>query len=153
MNIFVLDYDIQKCAEYHNDRHVIKMILESAQMLSTTVRLSGIDIGYKSTHVNHPCSKWCRESLSNWRWLKSLSKCLNGQYKIRFDHKINHKSYDVILSLPEPNIKDIGLTKFALAMPEEYKNDDTVISYRQYYICDKQHIATWKHKQKPYWYK
>ena len=58
MNIFVLDQNIEKCAKYHCDKHVIKMILESAQMLSSVVRIQGFDIGYKLTHKNHPCSIW-----------------------------------------------------------------------------------------------
>jgi hypothetical protein len=72
MNIFILDEIPEKCARYHCDAHVIKMILESAQMLSTTVRLSGIDRGYKITHQNHPCTLWTGESLSNWQWLREL---------------------------------------------------------------------------------
>ena len=53
MNIFVLDNEVEKCAEYHCDKHVIKMILESAQMMSAVVRLQGYDVGYKLTHKNH----------------------------------------------------------------------------------------------------
>ena len=64
MNIFILDKNIKKCASYHCDKHVAKMILESAQMLSTAVRLAGDDIGYKVTHQNHPCMVWTRNSLS-----------------------------------------------------------------------------------------
>jgi len=152
MNIFILDYDIQKCAEYTCDRHVVKMILESAQMLSTTVRLSGIDFGYKATHINHPCNIWCRTSLSNWKWLKNLSYFLNKEWQQRYNHEYNHKSFDVILSLPEPRIKDIGLTSFAQAMPDKYKNKDAVKAYRNYYINDKRHIAFWRNGE-PYWWK
>jgi len=86
MNIFVLDNNIQKAAEYHVDKHVVKMILESAQILSTVVRSTRIDKGYKSTHEKHPCVLWCKSSLSNWRWLKSLSEALNEEYKYRCDY-------------------------------------------------------------------
>lgn len=68
MNIFVLDSDPEIAAKYHTDKHVIKMILESAQMMSTVVRYVGLDAGYKSTHLNHPCTIWARTSLSNWLW-------------------------------------------------------------------------------------
>lgn len=151
MNIFILDKDHVKNAEYHNDKHVVKMILEYAQLLSGAVRISGIDSGYKLTHQNHPCAIWARESLSNWMWLKSLSKALNQEYKFRYNKQINHKSYDKIESLPIPNIKDIGLTEFRLAMPNDVKVSDAVLSYRNYYRNYKQHIATWKNRNKPDW--
>lgn len=151
MNIFILDKDHAKNAEYHNDKHVVKMILEYAQLLSGAVRISGIDSGYKLTHQNHPCAIWARESLSNWMWLKSLSKALNQEYKFRYSKQINHKSYDKIESLPIPNIKDIGLTEFRLAMPNDVKVSDAVLSYRNYYRNYKQHIATWKNRNRPEW--
>ena len=83
MNIFVLDKDIKKCAQYHCDRHVIKMILESSQMLSTACRMNGVHDGYKATHISHPCSIWVRESLDNWFWLRDLVTELNEEYKYR----------------------------------------------------------------------
>ncbi len=64
MNIFLLDIDWQINATYHVDKHVVKMILESAQLLSTAVRLSGIDAGYKAAYKNHPCAIWTRQSLA-----------------------------------------------------------------------------------------
>lgn len=152
MNIFVLDNDIELCAQYHVDKHVVKMILESAQLLSSAVRLSGIDAGYRLTHQNHPCSIWVRESLSNWIWLRDLTTALNDEYRFRYDKSINHKSYDVVCSLPQPNIEDIGLTQFRMAMPEEYQSDDVVESYRKYYINDKRDIAAWKNRTIPYWW-
>lgn len=142
MNIFVLDLDIKKCAEYHCDQHMV-MIKEAAQMLSTVCRLNGLDNGYKKTHINHCCTIWTGESLSNWLWLQKLSKELNNQHKKRFNHKNNHKSYDVILSLSIPKIKDIGLTSFAFAMPDKFKTNDVVQSYRNFYKYDKP-FATWK---------
>lgn len=153
MNIFVLDENIQKCAEYSVDKHVVKMVLESAQLLSAAVRMSGIDAGYKLTHKNHPCTKWASESLSNWRWLKSLTFHLNNEYRFRYNKNIDHKSFTVAMSLPEPKIKDIGITKFALAMPDEFRSDDAIKSYRDYYINQKSHIANWTKRNKPYWWK
>ena len=81
MNIFVLDTDLEKCAEYHCDKHVVKMILEYAQMLSSVVRLQGHDVGYKLTHKNHPCTIWARESLSKYNRLKRLTRLLNYEKK------------------------------------------------------------------------
>ena len=151
MNIFILDKEVEKCAEYHCDKHVIKMILESAQMLSAVVRLNGYDVGYKLTHKNHPCTKWARESLSNYNWLKELTKLLNYEYRYRYDKDINHKSYDLVKTLPIPDLPDIGLTPFAQAMPEQYKNKNAVKAYRDYYINEKSSFLTWTKRKKPTW--
>lgn len=77
---------------------------------------------------------------------------MNSQWQQRYGHTRNHKAYDVAMSLPLPNIPDIGLTKFALAMPDKYMNNDPVKAYRDYYIGDKRHIAQWKNGI-PYWWK
>lgn len=153
MNIFILDNDAKKCAEYHTDKHVVKMILEHAQMMSTAVRVSGLDSGYKIAHLNHPCTKWVRESLSNFLWLYDLTFYLNLEYRRRFNHSYNHKSFDVVDNLPNPNIKDIGLTPFAQAMPDKYKNKDSVSAYRLYYINEKSHLFNWTDTEEPVWLK
>jgi uncharacterized heparinase superfamily protein len=152
MNIFILDTDIRKCAEQHVDKHVIKMILESAQMLCSAVNLSGGDSPYKTTHKNHPCTVWVRESLSNWCWLRDLTLALNEEYCYRYDKTIDHKSAAIVKKIKEPNINDIGLTEFAQAMPEQYKNEDVVKAYRNYYIGEKSNIAKWKKRERPEWY-
>lgn len=151
MNIFILDQNIKKIAEYHADKHVVKMILETAQIMSAVVRYSGIDAGYKITHINHPCTKWARASLSNWMWLYDLGFWLNIEYRYRFNHNYNHKSFDVIDNLPEPNIEDIGITPFAQAMPTECKNEDAVTAYRNYYNQEKRHLFKWTKRDVPYW--
>ena len=153
MNIFVLDNDIEKCAQYHCDKHVVKMILESAQMLSAALRLNGINQGYQVTHKNHPCTKWTRESLSNWNWLQSLATVLNHEYKFRFDRQTNHKSYDLIKTLPIPQIKDYGLTPFAQAMPSQYKNENPIAAYRDFYCGEKKNLLFWTKRMKPEWVK
>lgn len=154
MNIFILDNDPNKCAMYHCDKHVVKMITEHAQMLSTAVRLSGFDYGYNITHQNHPCTKWARESLSNWYWLLNLTKYLHDEWQYRYNHSVSklHKAWQVIEELPEPEIEDIGLTPFALAMPDQYKSNNAVEAYRDYYFGDKQHIASWKKRGEPGWF-
>jgi hypothetical protein len=107
MNIFVLDNDPKKCAEAHCDKHVVKMILEHAQLMCTAHHMQPnttmqYDIPYKQTHTNHPCAVWVRQSLDNYRWLYSMTDYLNDEYKRRFNHDVNHKSFDVINNLPEP---------------------------------------------------
>jgi len=151
MNIFVLDLNISKCAKYHCDRHVVKMILESAQMLSTALRLNGLDLGYQVAHQNHPCTVWTRASLSNWKWLRELAKELNLEYKYRFNKIENHKSWDLIQTLPAPPIKDAGLTPFAQAMPVQYKNENPVLAYRSFYIGEKFKLFQWTKRKTPSW--
>ncbi len=159
MNIFVLDKNPKTCAKMHCDKHVVKMILESAQMICTTHHLCRnpnlkYRVPYKSTHENHPCNRWLRDSLANYLWLVDLTKSLNDEYKYRYDKTNNHKSYDAIKDLPLPNIPNIGLTRWARAMPDECKIDDDVISsYRNYYQQEKKDILHFKKRNNPYWLK
>lgn len=156
MNIFVLDNDPQKCAEYHCDKHVVKMILEHAQMMCTAHHLHPnktvkYEIPYKQTHVNHPCSKWVRDSLANYKWLYQMTYHLNEEYKHRFNHDVNHKSFDVIDNLPLPSLMNVPQTKWARAMPVEYKHDDVIKSYRTYYINDKVELLKYTKRDMPTW--
>ena len=128
------------------------MVTEYAQLLSSAVRLSGIDAGYKLTHANHPSAVWTRESLDNWLWLRNLSEALNHEWMYRYNHSINHKAYDMICSLPIPNIKSKGITPFRLAMPDNVKVEDPIQSYRNYYNAHKQHIAQWTNRDMPKWF-
>lgn len=152
MNIFVLDMDIEKCANYHNDRHVVKMITEHTQMLSTACRLFGVDQGYRITHINHPCNIWTRTSLDNWLWLRDLTEALHNEWQIRYNHSHNHKAFEVAMGLDNPNISRNGLTKFVQAMPLEYVNVNPIQAYRNYYMGDKRYIASWRNG-KPSWWK
>ncbi len=153
MNIFVLDKDIEKCAEFHCDLHVVKMILESAQMLCTVCHENGVPAPYKPTHRHHPCTIWAGESLANWRWLRDLALALNMEFRYRFDKDSDHKSAVVARELQSPPIEDRGLTEFAQAMPEEYRvRGDAVAGYRAFYIGKKAHFATWKKRPVPEWF-
>lgn len=159
MNIFVLDYNPQVAAEYHCDKHVVKMILESAQILCAVHHKNGnSDVPYKLTHANHPCTIWAGESKQNYLWLTELAEALNDEYIFRFKYtdtytKVdNHKSYDVIANLPDIDLPDIGLTRFAEAMPDYCKiSEDTVINYREYYRKEKAHILKYTNALTPYW--
>lgn len=156
MNIFILDTDPKLAAQYHCDKHVVKMILEHAQMMSTTCRFHNLDAGYKSTHINHPCNIWLRQSLNNYMWLYDLTYYLNEEYKSRFNHSNNHKSFDVIESLPTPPLPMVPQTPFVKAMQnfqDVYCIEDPVEAYRQYYIKYKKPICTWKNTNQPYWFK
>jgi hypothetical protein len=170
MNIFVLDYDLNKNAQYYTDKHVNKMISEYAQMLSTAIY---IQTGYivtvrdiekfktlyskctptiKPTHVNHPCNKWVRESQQNYDYLFSMLETLNDEWKYRGGHTQDHGSYfkfidgRIDISLPS-----IGLTPFVQAMPIQYYDRDAVTAYRNYYKGDKQHLFKWTKRDVPVW--
>ena len=152
MNIFVLDYNHKKNAEYHVNCHTYKMLVESAQLLCSAYYFTNQEhlSPYKLTHKMHPCSVWTRSSLSNWIWLRDLGIALYEEYKYRYGDK-NHKSGDIILGFEIPNLPDIGLTSFTLAMPDKYKNKCAVKSYRDYYIEEKQHLLKYKRRGFPEW--
>ncbi|MFM7796087.1 MAG: hypothetical protein ACKO7N_04920, partial [Candidatus Nitrosotenuis sp.] len=104
----------------------------------------------KKTHENHPCARWTRDSLANYLWLFALTKELNNEYRFRYNKSVDHKSWTAIKDLPLPKIKNIGLTKWARAMPQEAKIGKNVInSYRNYYKTHKQHILSYTNRQKP----
>jgi hypothetical protein len=151
MNIFYLDNDVNKCAEYHCDKHIVKMTLETAQLLCSAHWVVGGQAPYKLAHKNHPCSIWVRSSLSNYIYLCNLGLALCSEYEYRYN-KI-HKSKSVIswCLTNLPDLKDIGLTPPALAMPEQYKSSDPVKAYRNYYIYEKS-FAKWKFRSIPFWY-
>jgi len=154
MNIFFLDQDIKLCAKYHCDQHVIKMILESTQILSTVLHLKGIKTPYKPSHQNHPCVLWAGKSLQNWLWLRKLVFALNDEYKYRYDSIVNHKSYDVAKKLKVPSLPDLGLLEHPQVMPEEYKIlRNPVKAYRNFYIFSKSKFATWRKRTEPKWYR
>lgn len=157
MNIFFLDKDPVKAARYHCDKHVVKMILESAQLLSTAHRLldeRDDDILYRATHKNHPCAIWVRESSGNYSWLYNLFVALCDEYTYRYDkiHLTDSKLRKELYSCPN-NIPFVRRTKPAQAMPEKYRDKDPVIAYRNYYNGDKAPIATWKKRDIPEWFR
>lgn len=163
MNIFAVDNN-PKCAAYSLcDKHVVKMVLESTQLLSTVAQLKGFEGPYKMTHVNHPCTKWVASHPANWAWLTRHAIFLCQEYSDRYG-KI-HKCEPLIDSLNEmsPIIwKDSSFedhsdygeeshTPFMQCMPDKYNRDDAVEAYRAYYIGEKARFATWK-LGKPDWF-
>jgi len=154
MNIFVLDRDIQRCARYHCDQHVVKMILESVQMLCTALNKKGRVTPYKSTHVNHPCVLWVEESYDNFVWLKNLAVALNEEYIYRFEPDSDHKSIAVLDEISACRYRSKGLTEFAQAMPEKYRvPGNAVKAYRQFYLGEKMRFAKWTRRKLPAWVK
>ena len=155
MNIFFLDFDTQKCAQYHCDKHVVKMILETAQLLCGVHHLTPQvtpQVPYKLSHKNHPCAIWTRDSLSNYLYLCDLGLELSKEYTYRYGKR--HKSQDVIewCLVNKPLIKDIGFTTPPKAMPDEYKVMDVIESYRNYYVGAKKDFCVWKNREVPEWF-
>ncbi len=152
MNIFILDNDIATCARYHCDQHVIKMILESVQLLCTALNQKGMVTPYKSTHIKHPCVLWVAESHDNFLWLVKLTHALNAEYRFRFQKEVDHKSMAVLGQVEGLSFPGIGLTEFAQAMPEEYKlPGDAVSAYQRFYAGDKLGFARWTKRPTPDW--
>ena len=149
MNIFLLHLLPRICAQMHLDKHVIKMILETAQLLCSAHYMSNSTFKpcYKLTHKNHPSSIWCRTSKANYEWLCQLGLELCYEYTFRYG-KI-HKCEPIILELSQniPPIPDKGFTTPAQAMPDIYKDkNDPIEAYRAYYFFDKNYIHSWKGK-------
>lgn len=147
MNIFFLSLDPQEAAEWHGDKHVIKMILESVQMLTTCVRMmkpEWVDVlaaacgqaPYKPTHANHPCNKWIRERAANFRWLACLAKALCNEKRLRWPQGKPHACEPMVdwFLTHCPLFDDLPMSSAAQAMPDEFKvAEDAVEAYRAYY--------------------
>lgn len=147
MNIFVLDEDPRRAAQYHCDKHVSKMLLEAAQILSTVGKGP-----YKPTHKHHPCTRWAGESRANALWLRRLAYHLNTEWQNRYNQQRNHKSFMAVLATNLDNLPDdVPQTPFVLAMPDEFKIEgDPVASYRAYYHSKT--FAQWNHGPTPHWW-
>lgn len=156
MNIFVLDRNVTLCAQAHVDKHCVKMILETTQLLNNAMIVGRPNYNpvYKMTHKNHPCSIWVAESMDNFEWLTDLGLALCKEYTFRYS-KI-HKCQPMIQSFSDDiknlTLPKIGLTPYKLCMPDQYKVDDPVESYRNYYRGDKAYIAKWSKREQPKWW-
>lgn len=175
MNIFYLDKDPGVCASMHCDKHVVKMILELGQLLSTAHRvLDGTeyidnssgrrikrwkvqeneDILYKATHVNHPSAVWVRESNENYLYTFYLFEALSNEFLYRYT-KV-HKTYvllrEILSSVPE-NIPHGEFTEPPQAMPEYCRDKSSVNAYRKYYLMEKSSMLNFTRREIPDWIK
>lgn len=164
MNIFYLHEDPITSAEAMTNKHVVKMILESAQMLSTAHRIldgtlqivdrngrnlkhwhhpTNDDVLYKATHYNHPSAVWTRESMNNYVWLYIHFCALCNEYRSRYNktHSTETKLRDVLSHLPK-NIPAIPMTpvKVAITNKKWHVPNDPIQSYRNYYEGEKLHL-------------
>ena len=161
MNIFYLHRDPVVAAQMQCDKHVVKMILESAQMLSTAHRvLDGDDYAnsrglYKLVHENHPSTRWVRSHHKHYNWLWKHMIALMEEYTHRYDkvHETERLNDPLSISPVNINFSDHFLDP-PQCMPDQYKNKDTVQAYRDYYIGEKSSFAKWnKCGNIPEWYK
>ena len=179
MNIFYLDPDPQICAEMHNNKHCVKMILEYAQLLSTAHRvLDGTLIDrlspsgrkqkayvladnresalYSATHINHPSAIWVRKTHQNYIWLTELLEELCCEYTYRYEktHKVERDGLLKVLRTNLPANIPIGpFTAPTPAMPDDVKvPGNSLASYRNYYNKNKTHLADWKKRPGPQWF-
>ncbi len=167
MNIFYLDKDPDRAARSMINKHVSKMIVESGQLLSTAHRvLDGTEdiklsknnrrlkfwrhpnatldeLLYKSSFINHPSGVWTRASYDNYMWLYNHFIGLGAEFKRRYkkDHLTITKLADVLASAPK-NIPHIGFTEPAQAMPDEYRDPDSLTAYHKYYVAEKLKLGT-----------
>jgi hypothetical protein len=211
MNIFVLDKNPVMAAKCHLDKHIVKMVCEYSQLLSSAHRvldgtLKILDLANKkqkilvlegeelqlnypigkdknnkilygikerpntlsrnkkyvivnlrcnaASHENHPCAIWARESVANYCWLFELFKETAKEYTHRYGK--THKSwsdYNSFLHNPPKNIVHKEQTPFALAMPDQYKVSDAVISYQNFYLGSKIRFAKWTNSEVPEWFR
>lgn len=181
MNIFYLDNDPDACAEQHCDKHVVKMCIEYAQLLSTAHRVidgqewEGRSVNgrkikryfledplmndnvYKACHVNHPSTKWVRESRENYNWLYDMWTSLGREYTHRYGRV--HESIrklEYYLMLPPDLLEKKGFTQPTPAMaayPHCIVEGDSIESYRNFYWEDKREFAKWTRRRIPEWWR
>ena len=172
MNIFYLDTNPALCAEYHCDKHVLKMIIEYAQLLSTAHRMldgehytgrtknghkiqrwrldeDKEDLIYKACHTGHPSTVWVMSNIFHYVWLYKHMIALNDEFKLRYNHTEDHMTIRKLKEVLRQPPKNIPINKIATdptpAMPDECKIPGDVIgSYRKYYVMKKREFATWK---------
>jgi len=154
MNIFYLDECPKKAAQLQYNKHVVKMILESAQMLCTAHHVYGNpdDMPYKQAHLNHPSTVWARKNASNYKWLFDHFCALSAEYKKRYNrtHLSYTKCFDPLSWIPAKLEGTFnGITKMPQCMPDEYKDKCSVQAYWNYYIGEK-HIVANKKTEKIY---
>jgi hypothetical protein len=169
MNIFILSMIQKQCAMEYVDTHVVKILLEIAQMLcSAHIILDSVNsltiktaetVGtvvplYKLAHKNHPCTVWTRASSANYDWLYDLFNelCLEYTYRYGKTH-LCEKKFKIALKQRPKNIPEGPLTQFALAMPDDCKIDENPVTcYQEYYKKHKRHLAIWTKRPVPEWY-
>jgi hypothetical protein len=180
MNIFWLSNDPVRCAQYHCDKHVVKMIVEYAQLLSTAVRITRgkrVTVGkrvlylmrgetisedgkianrsprvYLVTHQHHPCSQWVNASLTHWQVLLKLALALCEEYTVRYGK--THACEWMLRRIHklEPRLPTLPFKLPPQCMPEQYHRRSTIAAYKAFYVGSKSRFAVWRYSKTPTWY-
>lgn len=161
MNIFAVHENAELAAQHLCDKHVVKMIVEGCQMLSTIHRAHFSQMLYfddkmclyKSCFEKHPCTIWAASTSANYMWLARHTYALCNEYTNRYNkiHKCDDMAFWFSMNYPHGIVQGY-LTPFAQAMPDKYKHEDGVTAYRNYYIHEKSRFAKWKYTNPPFWY-
>jgi len=168
VNIFVLDYEPELAAMWLCDKHVVKMPVESAQMMASALRRHGATdddmpltksgTPYRGGYKHHPCTVWAGECQANFWWLFRHAREICRQYSLRYN-KVHACEYailsmgDRLCTLPgrTKNLSLLSRTDFVQAMPDELKRDCPVEAYRNYYRIAKRSIAKYRLGNAPEW--
>ena len=140
MNIFYLDKDPLTAAVVQYNKHVVKMILESAQMLCTAHHCFGDtwqkeNVPYKQAHLNHPSTVWARRSKATYMWLFEHMMGLGYEYWLRYGKQhLSISKCSMFLSKPPVHIQGEEFVQPPQAMPDEYKDPCSIQAYWNYYI-------------------
>lgn len=149
MNIFYLDPDPIVAAQQQCNAHVIKMTLETTQILCSVLWQYGHEAPYRPTHIMHPCVVWAGQSAAHFEWLHRHGYAQAMEYHYRY--KRYHKCHFVLLGLRQPIMPYYRFVPPPQAMPDYCRHPDTVEAYRRCYINEKQHILEWTRRDPPYW--
>ncbi len=150
MNVFAVHRDPVRAARALCDRHVVKMTLETAQILCSAARARlGQPAPYRPTHAEHPCVIWAAARRANWEWLVRHGLALADEYARRFGRV--HRSRAVIARVGRRGPAPDGRRRqaFAQVMPERYRGRDPIAAYRRYYAAEKARFATWRAPSRP----
>ena len=182
MNRFIIEASPEACAMSLCNSHVVKMVLEEGQMLSTVHRVvDGKEITgktksgrnqkqwvlpdrrektlYKACHVNHPCTIWARETTANYKWAVDFFEAVSKEYTWRYEkNHATHFKLSRFLKNPPNNIdRSLELTPFPLAMgaaPHCIDEENPIQSYRDYYWSKRENFdMVWTKREKPSWFK
>lgn len=164
MNLFYLDHNIEKCVKYHCDKHVVKMITETAQLISNVHRICpgkntipDFVMNYDKRHSNSPHAKWLRNSIKNYNFICTFGLALYHEYQFRYNNIKKHQRSLKIFEWSLDNQPKLPNEIFSLppiVMSDEFKiNNNIVLSYRNLYMTDKRHFMSWKNRKQPVWFK
>ena len=176
MNIFYLHEDPIQNAKWHIDKHIVKMPIEYAQLMSTAHRLldgemylgktaigrnikrwrlhdEREDILYKASHINHPSAIWVRESIENYFQMYKLYMAVLAEFTNRYGKVHGSSKPSIALIRPPSNIPMVKGTQLPQCMPEICKvKNNPILAYRNYYIVEKNSFASWKNREIPEWF-